>query len=112
MNTKESKYPLSDLEETILSVLSGGKELYGLQISKTIEVGSEGKLNVGFGSLYPALRRMETRKLVTSHWDDTNLVERGGARRRYYQITANGEHSLREKESIRSNIAHCKPVLA
>ncbi len=112
METKETRYPLSDLEEIVLSVLSKGRELYGLQISKTIEAGSDGKLQVGFGSLYPALRRMEAKKFVTSHWDDTSADERGGARRRYYQITATGVEALAEKKSIRAGIDNYKPVLA
>ncbi|BAY96035.1 MULTISPECIES: PadR family transcriptional regulator [unclassified Tolypothrix] len=104
--------PLSDIEEIILSVLSGQKELYGLQISKTIEVGSEGRLQIGFGSLYPALRRLESRKLVESRWDNQESSERGGARRRYYKITSSGEESLRDKREVRESIANCEPVIA
>jgi DNA-binding PadR family transcriptional regulator len=118
MNKGELGYPLSDLEELVLSVLAGGKELYGLQISKTIEEGSKGKLQISFGTLYPALRRLESKKFVKSHWDTNRSDERGGARRRYYVIEALGEEALEEKRAIRSNItsytpsfAHAKPEL-
>lgn len=108
----KSTLPLSDLEEIILSVLSGRGELYGLQICKIIETGSDGRLQVGFGSLYPALRRLESRKFVTSHWGEETPEERGGARRRYYEITALGGEALAEKQSIRSGIAASGPLPA
>lgn len=109
---REAAYPLSDLEEIILSILSGRDKLYGLQISKTIEAGSGGKLQVGFGSLYPALRRLESRKLVESQWGDEEPEERSGARRRYYKITSSGEEVLQEKINIRESIAKYEPVIA
>lgn len=108
----ESKITLSDLEEILLSVLSGRGELYGLQISKTIEAGSEGKLQIGFGSLYPALRRLESRKFVESHWGDNTLEDRGGARRRYYKITALGQQALEDKQILRRGIASQEPIWA
>lgn len=112
MNKGELGYPLSDLEELVLSVLAGGKELYGLQISKTIEEGSKGKLHISFGTLYPALRRLESKKFVKSHWDTNKSDERGGARRRYYIIEALGEKALEEKRAIRFDVGNCAPSFA
>ena len=111
-HTREAAYPLSDLEEIILSILLKQGELYGLQISKTIEAGSAGKLQIGFGSLYPALRRLETRKLVESRWGEDEPQERSGARRRYYKITPSGQEVLREKINIRDSIANFEPAIA
>lgn len=109
--TPSIKNLLSDLEEMILSTLAGGKELYGLQISETIEAGSESKIQLSFGSLYPALRRLETKKFVTSKWEDEQSKERGGARRRYYKITAQGSLALNEKRQLMKGIAMYEPVL-
>jgi PadR family transcriptional regulator PadR len=102
---RETTFPISDIEEIILSVLSGKQELYGLQISNRIEEGSKGKVQIKFGSLYPALRRLEMRKLVESHWGEEEPEERSGARRRYYKITSSGEEILHEKISIRNSIS-------
>lgn len=110
--TRGSTFPLSDIEEIILSILSGQKELYGLQISETIEKGSKGKIQIKFGSLYPALRRLEARKLVESHWGEDEPDERGGARRRYYKITSSGKETLNEKIELRNSIANFEPVIA
>lgn len=112
MQSHQPKYPLSDLEEAILSVLSRAIELYGLQITRTIEAGSNGRLTVGFGSLYPALRRLESRRFVESHWGDDSLDDRGGARRRYYKVTTSGARALEEKRSIRDSIANQEPIMA
>lgn len=105
-NKEATKSLLSDLEEIILLILSGKTNLYGLQISKAIETSSEGEIQVGFGSLYPALRRLETRNLVESHWGEDCPEERGGARRRYYNITPSGEESLERKKMIKAKIAN------
>lgn len=102
--SKEAIYPLSDIEEAILSILTKQNELYGLQISKTIELKSQGKLQISFGSLYPALKRLEARKLVKSHWGEEESEDRNGARRRYYKITDSGKKTLEEKILIRNSI--------
>jgi DNA-binding PadR family transcriptional regulator len=52
------------------------------------------------GTIYPALRRLEGLKLVTSGWekDDTARKE-GRPRRRYYELTAAGKRQLAEAEA-------------
>jgi DNA-binding PadR family transcriptional regulator len=101
---------LSTLEEDILTILASHPELYGLQISKAIEQASDGKRQIGFGSLYPALRRLENKKFVASRWENDNSEARGGARRRYYKITASGLNVLRENQTFRTKLANWQPA--
>jgi DNA-binding PadR family transcriptional regulator len=102
---------LSLTEETILMALLGGPR-YGLEIVRAVEEGSEGKRKLGFGSLYPILHKLQKKGLVKSHWGEEKPEERGGARRRYYQVTALGQNVLRETQDIRSKIAAWKPANA
>lgn len=98
--TSNIKNLLSDLEELIISALRNGEELYGLEITKKIESKTEGEIKIGFGSLYPALRRLESKKFVEARWGEDLPEEREGARRRYYKVTAEGLNAYQRKRSI------------
>ncbi|MBW4615953.1 MAG: PadR family transcriptional regulator [Desmonostoc vinosum HA7617-LM4] len=100
---------LSSVEEDILSVLYPNKEVYGLAIINTIEEVSKGKRKIGPNTLYPTLRRMESsdKGYITSRWGDERLeelVERGGARRRYYKLTDKGREALEAVWEYRDNL--------
>jgi PadR family transcriptional regulator PadR len=98
------------LQEEIIMTLLVGRELYGLELMKAIEEATEGKLRMKFGSLYPTLHRLEKKGFVTSRWGDDTPEERGGARRKYYQVTGLGERALRETQRLRANLAAWQPV--
>jgi DNA-binding PadR family transcriptional regulator len=52
------------------------------------------------GTIYPALRRLEARALVTSGWENDAKARRDGRpRRRYYELTAAGKRQLAEAEA-------------
>jgi len=50
------------------------------------------------GSVYPALRRMERERLVTSQWEETDPEDRSRGRptRRVYRLTSAGEEQVEE----------------
>src|SRR5574341_316047 len=84
---------LSALEMDLLNLLSG-RELYSIEIEgKLKEVSGR---HQRFGSLYPTLRNMEKRGLLSARWGDETPEERGGPRRRYYTTTGLGERALKE----------------
>ncbi|MCC5612261.1 PadR family transcriptional regulator [Nostoc sp. CHAB 5834] len=100
---------LSSVEEDILSVLYPNKEVYGLAIINTIEEVSKGKRKIGPNTLYPTLRRMESsdKGYISSRWGDERpeeLLERGGARRRYYKLTDKGREALEAVWEYRENL--------
>lgn len=94
---------ISPVEEHILTVLDGC-ELYGLQIIDSLQKGSSGKLQLGFGTLYPTLRRLEQKGLVASRWGDATLDKSKGARRRYYRISPKGAETLYDIQQIRTEL--------
>lgn len=57
------------------------------------------------GSVYPALRRLETLGLVRSDWEGDDSRDQSRARRRYYELTAAGREQLVAAESRYSAVA-------
>src|SRR5688572_20520680 len=56
--------------------------------------------NLPSGTIYPALRRLESLGLVKSDWETEKEARRNGRpRRRYYELTAAGHDQLAEAES-------------
>lgn len=56
------------LDMLVLRTLSYGP-LHGYGIAKAIQTGSNGQLEIEFGSLYPSLKRLELKGWLTSNWD-------------------------------------------
>jgi PadR family transcriptional regulator, regulatory protein PadR len=73
--------------------------MHGWGIAQRIQELSRNALEVGQGSLYPALVRLERRGWIAGSWGTTE----NNRRARYYRLTALGERQLgRETESWRS----------
>ena len=80
------------LDMLILRTLSRGSE-HGYGVAAALKFQSEEVLQVGEGSLYPALQRLLVDGLVASEWRTTE----NNRRARYYSITAAGrKHMARE----------------
>lgn len=60
---------------------------YGLDLAKRADLAS--------GTIYPLLARMEGDGWVTSEWEDTDPVDAGRPRRRYYRLTPDGARAAR-----------------
>src|SRR3954451_9197540 len=73
----------------ILQTLEGG-EHHGYAIGRAIRSGTNEVLRVETGSLYPALHRLERRRLVQSRWRTSEK----GQRAKYYRLTAAGKKYL------------------
>lgn len=55
------------------------------------------ELGLSSGTIYPILRRLEERRLVVSEWEDEQAAHaEGRPRRRYYDLTSNGEAAVGE----------------
>ena len=88
--------PASDRElkkgsaELLILSLVEARARHGYEISKLIEVRSQGTLKFHVASLYPLLYRLEARGWVRGRW-----VEKAGQRRRrYYHLTPQGRRVL------------------
>lgn len=82
----------------LLQALADG-EGFGLELVSRVRERTAGKLELGSGSVYPALRELEREGLVASREADP-LPERGGRPRRYYKLTAEGVRALRETRAV------------
>ena len=101
---KKDKKPikLSSIDEDILTVLLG-RELYGLEILDYINPERPGT-PLTYGSIYPALNRLDKKGLIESKWGDESTGS-SGARRRYYKVTGLGASTLSDVQSYRQILA-------
>ena len=82
--------------------------LHGWAISKRIRQMSSGVLDVGQGSLYPALYRLRDRGLIRSRWEITEDDQRV----KVYELTRAGEEALGlERESFRRFVGAVEQIL-
>lgn len=64
--------------------------MHGWGITERIEQWSESVLQVGQGTLYPALYRLERQELIRSEW----RLTQNNRRARYYTLTRRGRRHL------------------
>ncbi|HVM62763.1 MAG TPA: PadR family transcriptional regulator [Verrucomicrobiae bacterium] len=77
--------------ETLVLALLAGKSQHGYQLRKELAARSRDYFQFAFGRLYPLLRSLEKRRLVTSR-----IVEPGRHHeRRIFTVTAKGRAELR-----------------
>ena len=113
MANKESKknkpIKLSAIDQDVLTVLKTQGEQYGLEILDCLNLDRQKTLGseLGFGSLYPALNRLEKKGMIEWRWGDESEVS-GGARRKYYRINALGVRSLDAVQQYRAGLAELK----
>lgn len=95
------------LDMLILRVLVSGKR-HGLDISKRILLLSDSSLQVGHGSMYPALHRLERRGLVASVRETTD----NGRVAKYYELSDLGiEQVETERKQWREFVAVIDQIL-
>lgn len=83
--------------------------MHGWGISQRIQQRSEDALQVGQGSLYPALHRLEQKGWIESEW----AVTENKRRAKYYRLTPAGRRALgAELESWRRFVGAVELVLA
>jgi PadR family transcriptional regulator len=82
------------LDMLILQTLRGGAR-HGYGISQAIRAGSQDVFHVETGSLYPALHRLEKRKLIGSEWKTSANKQRA----KYYRLTAAGQKHLAREQT-------------
>jgi PadR family transcriptional regulator PadR len=81
----------------LLSVLGkAGQPMYGYQIAKLIESGSDDGGIIKQGALYPVLRSLESSSLLSSEVEPSV----SGPPRRYYRITGPGRRALEKWTEI------------
>src|SRR6267142_324337 len=82
------------LEMLVLRTLIFGP-LHGYGISKAIRSNSNEALDIEFGSLYPALKRLEAKGWIAAKWE----ISDHNRRAKYYRLTAAGRKQLHQEHS-------------
>ncbi|MCG7530279.1 PadR family transcriptional regulator [Psychrobium sp. MM17-31] len=97
MTTKD-KF-LGEFEQfLLLSILKLGDEAYGTTIRQLLADKIE--RDVTIGALYTTLDRLEKKGFVTSKMGEATS-ERGGRAKKYFRVSALGEHALkRSKQAL------------
>ncbi len=76
--------------ETLLLAVLKAESSYGYQIVKELSGRSNRMLDLGEGTVYPVLHRLEKRKIISSK----QCLAKNGRRRKYYRLTAKGHRVL------------------
>jgi PadR family transcriptional regulator PadR len=88
-----SDLPQGTLDMLVLQVLAA-EPLHGYAIAQRIRRLSREVVKVPQGTLYPALHRLENRKLLAAEWKTSET----GRNAKYYRLTSQGRRQL-EAES-------------
>src|SRR6185295_11583130 len=78
------------LDLMVLQTLSSMGPQHGYAIAARLEQTSGGALQLNMGTLYPALMRLEQRRLLRGAWGTTY----NNRRARFYSLTAAGRRQL------------------
>lgn len=90
-------------DSIILKLLIAGDK-YGYEISKLVQVTSDGQYELKEATMYSSLKRLEQEESITSYWGD----ETQGGRRKYYRITDKGKEAFKTNKL---NWEHAKTIL-
>src|SRR5918994_4097781 len=95
MTTPKSDLPQGTLDLLILKVLALGP-LHGYAVAQRLQQVSRDVVQVTQGTLYPALHRLENRKLLAAEWKMSDT----GREAKFYRLTRAGRaHMAREHAS-------------
>ena len=104
------KYQLGEFEEVVMltvAILHG--EAYGIAIIDEME--KRLNRNVSIGALQTVLRRLENKGYLTSEFGEATK-ERGGKRKRYFEVTQLGKSVLDETKEQRLGLWNAIPQIA
>jgi PadR family transcriptional regulator PadR len=74
----------------ILKTLEGLGPLHGYGVARRIEETSKNRLTLNYGTLYPALLKLEQEGLITAKWGQSE----NNRRAKFYALTAAGRKQL------------------
>ncbi len=110
MSTKASNSQMELLQGTldllILQTLAFGRA-HGHAIARSIERKSEEVLQVGHGSLYPALQRLLKLGLIVAE----DGISENNRRARFYRLTPKGRQKLSNETSKWERFAHAVAMI-
>jgi transcriptional regulator len=103
MTIPKPDLPQGTLDMLILKVVAAGP-IHGYAIAQRILEISKDVLQVQQGSLYPALHRLENRKLLQAEWKPSDT----GRDAKFYRLTRQGRKQL---EAEQANWTHLRDAI-
>ena len=101
---------LGEFQEIVmLSILILKENAYGVTIQEEIDQRMGRKISRG--ALHTALTRLEDKGFISSDYGEPTS-ERGGRRKRYYEVTNKGLSTLQEAKELRENMWGLIPKLS
>ena len=88
--TPPSEVPYGALDLMVLKTLEAMSPLHGYGIARRIEQTSGDLLSINYGTLYPALLKLEQEGYVSSEWG----VSDNNRKAKYYKLTRAGHRQL------------------
>jgi len=79
----------------------------GWDLTQSIQVVSKGVLDVNYGSLYPALRRLEARGWIKGRWG----MSENNRRARFYELTSAGARQLQAERESWERFSHALALI-
>ncbi len=93
---------IGEFEELVLlTIASLGEDAYGVSIKENIENRSDRSISIG--ALHSTITRLEEKGLIKS-WLGEPTQERGGRRKRFFEITHQGKVSLHHVKDLRDEL--------
>ncbi len=93
---------MGEFEELVLlTIASLGEEAYGVSVKEDIEKRSD--RNISIGALHSTITRLEEKGLIRS-WLGEPTQERGGRRKRFFEITHQGKVNLHHVKGLRDDL--------
>jgi PadR family transcriptional regulator PadR len=93
---------IGELEELVLlTVAVLGDDAYGVPIKEQIE--QRASRSMSLGALHSTIARLEEKGFLKSYLGGATH-ERGGRRKRYFQVTQGGKAALRDIKNLRDEL--------
>jgi len=92
MTVSQPDIPQGTLDMLILKIVAAGP-IHGYAVAQRIQQISKDVLLIPQGSLYPALHRLERRKLLQAEWKASDT----GRDAKFYRLTQKGRKQLAEE---------------
>src|SRR3954468_21674244 len=94
------------LDLIVLKLLRAGPA-NGWDLTQSIQVVAKGALDVNYGSLYPALRRLEAKGWIKGRWG----VSENNRRARFYDLTPAGQKQLHAEKQEWEKFQHALSLI-
>ncbi|MEO1051196.1 MAG: PadR family transcriptional regulator [Bacteroidota bacterium] len=93
---------IGEFEELVLLTIAGlGDDAYGVSVKQDIEQRTTRKISIG--ALHSTITRLEEKGFIKS-WLGGSTQERGGRRKRYFELTTNGKEALHAIKELRDEL--------